>query len=197
MAQAAQPSKLSPEEYLVFERASETKHEYADGEIFAMSGGTLAHSLLATNIARELGLALRGRGCRVLNSDMRIKISSTGRYVYPDVSMLCEQPLYEDETRDTLLNPSLIVEVLSDSSEKYDRGDKFTQYRSIASLEDYILVSQHTVLIEHFRRQADGSWRYRALGPGDRLSVTQHGCEISVDEVYLQVFDAPEASESS
>lgn len=191
MAQATLRSRLSPQEYLAFERDSETKHEYADGELFAMSGGTLEHSLLAANITRELGVALRERKCRVLNSDMRIKIPSTGRYVYPDASVTCERPTFEDETRDTLLNPTVIVEVLSDSSERYDRGDKFAQYRSIASLQDYVLVSQKAVLIEHYSRQADGIWFYRALGPGEQLILEKPGCEIRVDQVYLQVFDAP------
>lgn len=191
MAQAAQRSRLSPQEYLAFERDAETKHEYADGEIFAMSGGTREHSLLAGNIQSELRLALRGRRCEVYTSDLRVKITSTQRYVYPDASVTCERPTFEDETRDTLLNPTLIVEVLSDSSERYDRGDKFAQYRSIASLQDYILVSQKAVLIEHYSRQADGIWFYRPLGPGEQLVLGKAGCEISVDQVYLQVFDAP------
>jgi Uma2 family endonuclease len=193
MGQAALRAGLSPQEYLAFERASETRHEYADGEIFAMSGGTREHSLIAGNINRELSLALLDRPCEVHMSDLRIKIAGTGRYVYPDVSVVCERPIFEDEQRDALLNPKVIFEVLSDSTESYDRGDKFAHYRTIASLEQYVLVSQKAARIEHFLRQADGSWVYRAQGPGERLSLVAIGCELAVDRVYLKVFEAPGA----
>jgi len=191
MGQAALRAKLSPEEYLEFERASEIRHEYADGEIFAMAGGTREHSLLAANIVRELSLALLERRYEVYTSDMRVKIPSTGRYLYPDVSVACGRPAFEDEKRDTLLNPNVVVEVLSDSSESYDRGDKFAQYRTLASLKEYVLASQKAALIEHYRRQADGSWLYRALGPGERLILLSIECEISVDRAYIKVLDAP------
>ena len=191
MGNAAARSRLSPEEYLVFERASEQRHEYADGEIFAMAGGTREHSLTATNLVGELRAALRGRRGEVHGSDMRIKIPSTGRYVYSDGVIVCGQPRFEDETRDTLLNPLLIVEVLSDSSEAYDRGDKFAQYQSIPSIKDYVLASQKAARIEHFRRLPDGTWLLRILGPGERLVLESTGCEIAVDDAYLLVFDPP------
>lgn len=196
MGEAARSALMTPQEYLAFERASEQRHEYADGETFAMSGGTREHSLIGQNIARELGNALLDRPCEVHGPDMRIKVVATGRYVYPDVSVVCGQPRFEDEHRDCLLNPVLIVEVLSDSTERYDRGDKFTNYRTVASLEHYVLASQSSQLVEHYQRQQDGTWVYRALGPGERLVLASLGCELEIDRAYLKVFGGPTSSAS-
>lgn len=184
MGQAALRSGMSEAEYLAFERASEEKHEYADGEIFAMSGGTIEHSEIAANIIRELGNALYGRGCRVLTSDMRIHVRATGRYVYPDGSVVCGRPEFTDEARDTLLNPRVIIEVLSDSSEAYDRGDKFAGYRSVPAFQEYIVASQKEPRIEVFTRQPDDSWMLRIHGPGERVTLTSLECAIEVDRVY-------------
>jgi len=192
MRQAAIQSQLSPEEYLAFERTSEQRHEYADGEIFAMSG-TREHSLVAVNISSELSLALEDRPCTVHVSNMRFKIQATGRYVYPDVSVVCGPPAFEDAARDTLLNPVVVIEVLSDSSEAYDRGDKFAHYRSIESLKDYVLASQKEARIEHFRRLPDGSWLLRIHQRGDRVKIDSIDVELSVDRAYLKVFDPPPA----
>lgn len=188
MAQKAPEAKLSPEEYLALERSSELKHEYADGEVFAMSGGTREHSLIATNVVGELRSELRARPCEAHASDLRIKNVTANRYVYPDASVVCGQPLFEDEHRDTLLNPTAIFEVLSDSSERYDRGDKFALYRGIPSIADYVLLSQKHVEIEHFCRQPDGTWLLRVLGPGERLQIASIGCDLAIDELYLKVF---------
>ncbi|MGK3999616.1 Uma2 family endonuclease [Sorangium sp. So ce1024] len=195
MGQAARRTGLSPAEYLAFERASEQKHEYANGEIFAMSGCSREHSLLAGNIQRELGNALLDRACEVHTSDMRVKIASTGRYVYPDASVVCGEPVFEDAEVDTLLNPSVIVEVLSETSEAYDRGDKFAQYRRVPSIMEYVLVSQKEVRIEHFQRQPDGRWLLAILGPGMQLELESIGVVIDVDRVYRKVPLAPAASE--
>ena len=195
VANAAARSRLSPEEYLAFERASGQRHEYADGEIFAMAGGTREHSLTATNLVDELRAALRGRRCEVHGSDLRIKVPSAGHYVYSDGVVVCGQPLFEDEARDTLLNPLVVIEVLSDSSEAYDRSDKFAQYQSIPSIRDHVLASQKAERIEHFRRLPDGTWLLRILGPGDRLVLEPTPCEIAVDDAYLQVF-APKVDDA-
>ncbi|WP_437764157.1 Uma2 family endonuclease [Sorangium sp. So ce281] len=195
MGHPARRTGLSPAEYLAFERASEQKHEYANGEIFAMSGCTRAHSLLAGNIQRELGNALLDRACEVHTSDMRVRITPTGRYVYPDASVVCGDPVFEDAELDTLLNPNVIVEVLSDSSEAYDRGDKFAQYRSVPSIAEYVLVSQKEVRIEHFQRQPDGRWLLSILGPGTQLELESVGVVIDVNRVYLKVPLAPSASD--
>ncbi|MCK6586049.1 MAG: Uma2 family endonuclease [Polyangiaceae bacterium] len=188
MGQAAVRTGVSPAEYLVFERSSEMKHEYADGEIFAMSGGTAEHSLVAGNVIRELGNAVADRGCRVLTSDMRVKIPGRARYVYPDASVVCERPIFEDDKRDTLLNPRLVIEVLSESSEAYDRGDKFRQYQTIPSVLEYVLLSQTEPRIEVFTRQGDGGWLLRAYGPGERVALASLACEFDVDRTYKDVF---------
>jgi Uma2 family endonuclease len=188
MGQAVLRTHVSEQEYLAFERASEERHEYADGEIFAMSGGTWEHSLIASNITGELRAALGDRPCTAHGSDMRIHIPSTGRYTYADALIVCDKPVFTDEVRDTLVNPVVIVEVLSDSTERYDRGDKFEQYQTIASLREYVLVSQKKARIEHFRKQADGTWVLRVTGPGERLALDSARCELVVDRCYLKVF---------
>lgn len=187
MTQPASRRDLSRDEYLAFERASSEKHEYANGEVFGMSGCTREHSLITGNIHGELRAALLDRPCEVHTSDMRVKIASTGRYVYPDASVVCGEPRFEDAHVDTLTNPNLIVEVLSDSSEAYDRGDKFAQYRSLPSMTDFVLVAQTAVRIEHFRRQSDGKWLLTIVGPGERLTLESLGVAIAVDRVYLKV----------
>jgi Uma2 family endonuclease len=197
MGQAALRTGLSPREYLEIERSSEQRHEYVDGEIFAMAGGTREHNLTAGNIFSELHIALPERRREVYSSDMRIKIAATGRYVYPDIAVACERPVFEDETRDTLLNPIVIVEVLSSSTEAYDRGDKFAQYETIPSFQEYVLASQKEPRMEHFRRLPDGTWLLRILRPGDRLVLETIGCEIPVDRAYLKVFEARGATEDS
>ncbi|WP_437669812.1 Uma2 family endonuclease [Sorangium sp. So ce131] len=182
--------RLSPEEYLSLERASDVRHEYAGGEIFAMSVGTFEHSAVAANIGRLLRNALGDRGCTALNSDMRIKIPAAHRYVYPDGSVVCGRPEFEDERRDTLLNPVLVVEVLSESSEAYDRGDKVAHYQTVSSIREVVLASQKAPRIEVFTRQADESWVLRVYGPGDGAALSSVGCEIAVDDVYRGVFEA-------
>lgn len=186
MGQPAEKLRMTPQEYLAFERASKERHEFVNGEIFAMSGGTWEHNLLSVNITRELGNALLERPCHVQGSDMKIKTASD--YHYADALVICGAPVFEDQTRDVVINPKVIVEVLSDSTERYDRGDKFTSYRTLESLQDYVLVSQKSVLVEHFRRLPDGNWLYSALGPGDRLLLESVGCEIPIDRIYLKVF---------
>ncbi len=189
MGEAAQRLKMTPAEYLAFERAAEQKHEYADGEIFAMAGGTREHSLLGHNVEVELGIALRERPCEVHGSDLKIK-AADGKYHYADAFVLCGPPVFEDDTRDVVQNPTVIVEVLSDSTERYDRGDKFENYRTLATFVEYVLVSQTGVLVEHFHRLPDGTWLYRALGPGELLVLSSLGCEIPVDRLYAKVFPA-------
>lgn len=189
MGEAAAKLRMSPEEYLAFERAAEQRHEYADGEVFAMSGGTRAHSLTTANILRELSTALLDRPCEVHGPDMRVKSAVTGRYVYPDVSVVCGRPKFEDASRDTLLNPLVIVEVLSDSTEAYDRGDKFAHYETIPSVRDYVIASQKEARIDHFHRQGDGSWTVRILRGNDILNLDAIGCQMPVARAYLKVFE--------
>jgi len=183
---------MTEEDYLAFERASETKHEYVKGEIFALSGGTRAHGAVAANIMAEVRIALFGRGCQVLTSDVRLKIATEHRYVYPDASVLCGRVEYEDERNDTVLNPRIVVEVLSESSEAYDRGDKFAAYRTIPSLKHYVLASQEKPLIEVYTRKYDGTWLYSVYGPGDKAVLPALDCALDVDRVYTDVFPVAE-----
>ncbi|MBX3438715.1 MAG: Uma2 family endonuclease [Planctomycetaceae bacterium] len=145
-------------EYLALERASDVKHEFFDGEIFAMAGGSRAHNLISLNIASELRNALEDSPCEVYPRDMRVKLP-TGLYTYPDVSVVCSEARFEGEGQDVLLNPLLIVEVLSPSTEAYDRGTKFEHYGQLPSLREYVLVSQDRVNVEHFvRADAQSPW---------------------------------------
>lgn len=147
-------TKLTEEQYLALDRAAEFKSEYFDGEMFAMSGASMRHSHLQSNIQAELFNALRSGDCLVHGPDFRIRASSR-MYTYPDISVVCGKPLLADGSQDSLLNPLLIVEILSPSTETYDRGLKFQHYRTISTLQDYILVNQTEIRIEHYTRQAN------------------------------------------
>ena len=151
-------TRLSPEEYLALERKAEVRSEYLDGDMVAMSGGSREHNLIVTNLVSELRLQLKGRPCEVYPSNMRVKVSATGLYTYPDVVVVCGEPTFEDESVDTLLNPTLIIEVLSDSTEAYDRGGKFAHYRKLASLMEYVLIAQTKPHVEYYVRQPDNRW---------------------------------------
>jgi len=190
MGDAAERLRMTEDEYLAFERASEERHEFADGEIFAMAGGSSNHSTVMLSIGTELRVALRHRRCRAHASEMRIHIPTSGRYVYADASVVCGRPQFTDDKHDTLLNPRVIVEVLSSSTEAYDRGDKFAQYQTLASLMHYVLAAQDKPRIEVFTRIGDGSWNLRTYGPGDRVVLSAIECTIDVDQVYTNVFDA-------
>lgn len=155
-----------------------------------MAGATFEHNEVVANVVAELRAALRATACRVCASDLRVKIPRTGLYTYPDASVVCEHPQFEDDKLDTLLNPRLLVEVLSPSTEDYDRGTKFTNYRSIPSLRDYVLVSSDQPLVEYHTRRDDGSWVLREIRAGARFKLESVGSELSVDELYLKVFPA-------
>ncbi len=153
-----QKTLLTPEEYLAREWAAEFRSEYFRGEMRAMERTNWQHSLIKGNLAGETGNQLKDGPCYVLTSDMRLKVNATGLYTYPDMVVVCEEPWLEDEFRDTLLNPRVIVEVLSKSTEAYDRGDKFAHYRQLPSVREYVLVSQDRPLVERFVRQPDDTW---------------------------------------
>lgn len=149
---------LTPEEYLAQERKAEFRSEYYRGETFAMAGTSFEHWIIKDNIAREACNQLRGGPSRVGTSDLRVKVNATGLYTYPDVIIVCDKPELEDAHVDTLLNPRVVVEVLSDSTENYDRGDKFKHYWEVPSLQEYILVAQDKPLMECYVRQPNNSW---------------------------------------
>ena len=178
---------LTPEQYLEIERKAEYKSEYYNGEMFAMAGASLAHNLIVGNLVGELHRQLRPGRCRILSSDMRVRVTATGLYTYPDAVAYCGEPQLLDGS-DTLLNPSLIVEVLSLSTEAYDRGRKFEHYQSIESVSEYVLVSSDRVHVDLFRRQADGDWLLKSADRmEDVLELQSIGCRLSLAELYEQV----------
>ncbi len=155
MALPVSEARYTPAEYLAFERQSESKNEYFNGAIFAMTDVSRNHNLISLNLAAELRQALKGRRCEVYASDMRVKLRHTSMYTYPDVTVVCDEPRFDDDNVDTLLNPTVIFEMLSPSTEAYDRGDKFAHYRRLASLQTYVLVSQDKIRVESFARQGE------------------------------------------
>ena len=181
------------EEYLSFERSSEIKHEYTAGQIVAMAGASRAHNLITSNVARRLGNQLEGKPCETYSNDMRVRTTPED-YTYPDVVVVCEEPEFGDaEVDTTLLNPTVIVEVLSKSTEKRDRVEKFADYRGIPSLKEYILISQDKMHVEHYVRQPDDEWRLSDVNrPDSKVSIPSIGCELLLSAVYERVkFPAP------
>jgi len=179
---------LTPAEYLAFERQSEIKHEYFRGELFAMAGASRQHVLIAVNVTILLGNQLKRRGCDVFNSDMRVQVSPTGLYTYPDLVVVCGRPRFEDRELDTLLNPTVVVEILSKSTEAYDRGEKFAQYRTLETLTDYLLISQDRALVERFTRQESGLWLFSdSIGLDAVMPIESIQCQLPLAEVYDRV----------
>lgn len=179
---------LTPEEYLAFERQAEYKNEYFAGEIFAMVGASRKHNLIAANIIMLLGQQLKDKPCEVYPSDMRVKAPATDSYTYSDVVVACGEPKFEDEYVDTLLNPSLIVEILSPSTASYDRIKKFGYYRTIESLSEYLLVAQDEYKVEQYTKQTDGRWLLsdiRSLEGLVQLSSVE--CTLALKDVYDKV----------
>jgi Uma2 family endonuclease len=182
----------TPEEYLALERAAEYRSEYLDGEIFAMAGASEAYNLIAANIIRHLGNQFEGGPCRVYTNDMRVRVTPGRMYTYPDVVAVCGPRQFADDQRDTLLNPTVVFEVLSPSTEAYDRGEKFARYWRLASLTDYVLVAQDQMRVEHFTRQGDGWFVTAAGSPEDTIRLTALGAELTVRAIYENVeFLAP------
>lgn len=184
--------RLTEAEYFGIERAAEFKSEFFDGETFAMAGGTPQHSLIATNLAREFGNRLMNGRCLAYNADLRLKIEATGLCTYPDLSVICGPLRFAPGTDDTVVNPTLLVEVLSVSTEAYDRGRKFEHYRQVPTLQEYLLVSQTEPRIEQFIRQPDGRWLLNeAAGLEKGLELPSLKITISLGEVFAKVSFVP------
>lgn len=185
---ALSPPPLTAKEYLAIERRAEIRSEYLDGEMFVMAGASIRHNAIVANLIGELRQKLKGRSCQVFPSDLRLHIPATGLYTYADVVVVCGEPRLEDDHLDTLLNPTLILEVLSPTSEAYDRGKKFEHYRSVESFVEYLLVSQDEPRIEQYLRQPAGRWLFTAVaGLEAALSLPSIQCELSLAEVYDKV----------
>lgn len=182
-------SHFSPEEYLAFERGTDARHEYLDGHVYAMAGESIEHSRICVNVAGELRARLKGRPCEVLSPNMKVVTSPSGLFSYPDVVVVCGEPLFYDQRRDILTNPTIVFEVLSPSTEAYDRGEKFLRYRTqIDALREYVLVSQHRPLVEHYVRQPDGSWGYSSSGSIDEVvEMISIDCRLPLSEIYDRI----------
>ena len=181
-------TKLTAEEYLAIERKAERKSEFYDGEMFLMAGATREHNLIVTNVVRELSNQLKGKPCETYPSDMRVRVPATETYTYPDVVVVCDEPQFDDKEFDTLLNPTLIIEVLSRSTASYDKGGKFAHYRTIESLKEYVVVAQNRYEIEHHAKQADGRWVLTDVrGLERKVELESINCALDLREVYERV----------
>jgi Uma2 family endonuclease len=180
---AIREQTLTVEQYLELERTSEIKHEYLDGYIHAMAGASANHNLIAATVTGLFYMQLRGRPCGIYTSDQRVKAGAI--YAYPDISVVCGTPEFTGDTPDTLANPILIVEVLSPSTETYDRGTKFQHYRELDSLQEYLLIAQNSHRVEHYSRQQDDSWVLKdVVGIDAALELASIGCTLSLADVY-------------
>ena len=179
---------LSEQEYLARERKTTFKSEFYRGETFAMAGATREHNVIAAQYLRSLGNQLAGRKCDVYQSDMKVRIAATGRFTYPDVVVACQPRQFADDQKDVLLNPTLLVEVLSDSTASYDRGEKATDYRELQSLREFLLVAQDQPLVEHFTRQSPDTWQItRIVGLDATVELPSIACRLSLEEIYAEV----------
>lgn len=178
---------FTPEEYLARERKSLDKSEYRDGRIYTMPGASRKHNLITFNISGEFYIQLRTRSCEVYTNDMRVKVGAAGLYTYPDVTVVCDEPRFDDTHFDTLLNPTVLIEVLSPSTAAYDRGEKFAAYQKLDSLCEYVLVSQDSVRVEHYLRQ-EQTWdltEFHSLS--DTFQLASIGCALSLKAIYAKV----------
>jgi Uma2 family endonuclease len=185
MTSPAEARRMTYEEYVALERVSETKHEYVNGEVYAMAGGTPEHARLQGRIVHLLAVALSGKRCEVFTSDLRVRIAATGRATYPDATVVCDRIDRSPDDEDAVTNPSLVVEVLSDTSESADRGEKWAHYQRIESLRHYVLVSQAEARIEVFTREPEG-WHYEDVRAGGTVKLDAFGTSLPVDAVYAR-----------
>jgi Uma2 family endonuclease len=187
MSSQATPT-YSPQEYLAIERDAQQKHEYFNGEIFLLAGASERHNLIVVNLVATIHAQLKGTDCKVYSHDMRLKVAATGLYTYPDVVALCGEVHFDDDQRDTLLNPHLLIEVISKSTEGYDRGEKSAHYRRIESLAEYLLISQDKYRIEQFVRQPDNQWLMSEVSKlEETIELPSVKCKLLVSDVYDRI----------
>jgi Uma2 family endonuclease len=184
---AVPKKRWTAEEYLSFERTSDEKHEFIDGDIYLMTGASREHNLIVFNLAATLGNQLRGRACEAYANDMRVKLRGQD-YAYPDLAIVCAPPEFEDAHVDTLLNPMLLIEVLSPSTEQYDRGKKFESYRALNSLQEYVLIAQDRPHLERYVRQDQGTWLLSEVNDRDAsVELSSIGCTLVLVDIYEKV----------
>lgn len=190
---ANQIPHLSPAEYLEWEEKSEIKHEYMDGEIYAMAGSSDDHAAIVSNVIMTLGPHLRGSGCRLYPQDIKAKMNHRNRYYYPDLMVTCDDRDKLD--RYVKRYYKLIIEVLSESTEAFDRGQKFEDYRRSPSLEEYVLISQHRMNVEVYRRNAADRWELQAYHAGDRVELISLNLTFAIEDLYEEILLQPEEPE--
>ncbi|MEO7714722.1 MAG: Uma2 family endonuclease [Capsulimonas sp.] len=182
----------TPEQYLELERTADHKSEYYAGQIFAMAGASEEHNIITFNLAQGIGPQLRGRSCRGYTSDMRVRVDTTGLYTYPDAVVVCGERVFDDKPVKTLTNPTVIFEVLSPSTESYDRGEKFAHYQRLPSLTDYVLISQDKMRIEHYLRQDENHWLLSVITePHGELALESIDCTLTLAAIYENIDFAP------
>ncbi len=196
MASAARITRFTPEQYLALERKADFKSEYDGGFITAMAGGSPEHNTIAVNLSREISLEFKNRPCRVFMGDVRLCVSPTGLYTYPDVMAVCGKPRFHDDDANTLLNPTMIVEVLSSTTESYDRGRKFGHYQRLDSLQEYVLVAQDEIRVERFTRRGDDWVLSVFTSLDDMLRLASINCDVSLREIYDKVEFSGEAGKA-
>lgn len=186
MALAQRHPVFTVENYLEFERNQPERHEFLDGSVYAMAGESISHSTICFNLYRITGNELRGKRCRGFSPNMKITVNDRGLFAYPDLAIVCGEPEFYDNRKDVIINPTVIFEVLSPSTESYDRGEKFLRYSNfIETLEDYILISQDEFLIEHFSKKENGGWEKSEIRGSDAiLKIDSIECEIFLSELY-------------
>jgi Uma2 family endonuclease len=186
---SAQPQTLlTVDQYLAFEETSDSKHEYLAGYVTALAGGNEQHTIICGNVYATLHSQVRHRSCIVYTSDMQVKVEKTGLFTYPDVAVVCGEPIYTTPKRTVLLNPTVIIEVLSPSTERYDRGKKFHHYRALDSLQEYILIAQDTTSIDHYLRQPDNLWLLSAVDDATAtMTLPSIQCLLQLTDVYDKV----------
>lgn len=187
MSPAAKRTWISYAEYLALEASSSERWAWYDGEVWAMAGGTPTHSEISTNVTVQLGVLLRGRPCRPYNADLRVRVEATGLAFHPDVTVICGPRTLHPEDADAVTNPTVLVEVLSRSTEAYDRREKAHHYRLVPTLRDYLYLSQAEPRVEHYHRNDDGTWTLRDLRSGDAVDLVSLGVSLAVDDVYAEV----------
>jgi Uma2 family endonuclease len=179
---------VTPEEYLAAERLSETRSEYLDGGVYPMTGGTANHIRIVSNIITQLNNQLDGRPCDVFPTDMKVRLPDSKKFFYPDVVVVCGELQYYDDRKDIILNPDLVIEVLSPSTEAFDRGAKFQAYRTIETLKEYLLVAQDSPTVEQYVRNGDGSWKFMTVvGLESTLTLPSVECTLNLAAVYKRV----------
>lgn len=189
---------ITLEEYLKIEESTGERHDWENGQVFNMAGASFAHNTIVVNIVRELGVQLRGKGCQPFSNDLRVTIPQTQRRTYPDVLIACPPFEWDDELPHTLLNPRVIIEVLSPSTQRFDRTNKLTWYGRVPSVTDYIMVASETMNVQHIRRLGEGDWRIQVYeSPDEILDLPEYSCRLALSEIYERLgFDEESISDT-